>query len=141
MSAQHIIIDGDLLQFDPMFGNRQVIVTAPATIRGSGRATINSRRMCIVGDEKKVQVPAQYLIPGYSPGMGMLTIAALAGNQQTPRCASGAALIVQGQQFIARFTPTQPAVMSSPPNTPDVPAPSMGKGRFIAGQMLASARG
>ncbi|MBV4465868.1 hypothetical protein KVG95_21300 [Pseudomonas sp. SWRI79] len=132
-----IIVNGDQLQFDPMFGNRQVTVTGPAIISGSGQASINQQKMCILGDEKKVQVFAQYQIPGYSPGMGLLTIAALGRDQQARRCASGAALLLKGQQFIARFTPTQLAVSTN--QGPDVPAPSMGKGRFIPKQSFATA--
>ncbi|PMY64825.1 MULTISPECIES: hypothetical protein [Pseudomonas] len=133
-----IIVNGDQLQFDPMFGNRQVTPVGPAIISGSGLASINQQKMCVVGDEKKVQIPAQYQIPGYSPGMGLLTIAALGSDQQAPRCTSGAALLLKGQQFIARFTPTQPAINSAS-GVPDVPAPSMGKGRFIPKQSFATA--
>jgi len=133
------VLDGDLLQFDPMFGNRTVTVTGPAMIRGSGKATINQRKMCVRGDETKVQVNAQYTIPGYSPGAGILTIMMLAANQQAPRCLSGAPLLIKGQQFIARFTPTQPAMTTSTPSTPDAPAPSLGKGRFITNQAFVRA--
>ncbi len=138
MSNQCVVVDGDFLQFDPQFGNRQVFPIAPATIRGTGHATINQRHVCVVGDEKKVQIPAQYMIPGYSPGMGMLSIVSLGGDQQAPTCKSNAALILKGQQFIARFTPTQLAI--SPPNQSDVPAPTMGKGRFNTTQMSVKVR-
>jgi hypothetical protein len=70
--------------------------------------------------------------------MGLLTIAALGSDQQAPRCASGAALLVKGQDFIARFTPTQPAINSTS-SVPDTPSPSMGKGRFIPKQSFATA--
>ncbi|WP_211445234.1 hypothetical protein [Collimonas humicola] len=134
-----IVIDGDALVFDPMFGNRQVTPTGPATIRGSGKGTVGGKRICILGDEKKVQVPAMYVIPGYSPGSGTLTISQLDPGQQAPRCTAGAAIILKGNQFIARFTPTQPAIMSNPSATPDPTAPSMGKGRFITTQVFAQA--
>ncbi|WP_350307143.1 hypothetical protein [Photorhabdus viridis] len=134
-----IIVDGDQLQFEPMFGNRQVMPTGPTIIHGSGQLTINQKRVCILGDEMKVQVPATYQIPGYTPGTGMLTIAALDSSQQTPRCSSGAPLIVKGRQFIARFTPIQPAQTIGPTPTPDLSAPSMGKGRIISSQFFATA--
>ncbi len=140
MSNQCIVIDGDLLQFNPQFGHRQVTPTGPATIRGTGHATINKRHVCVVGDEKKVQVPAQYTIPGYSPGMGVITIAVLAGDQQAPHCKSNAALILKGQQFTARFTPTQPAISATSPHPADAPAPSMGQGRFNTSQMFVKAK-
>ncbi|MCF2134585.1 MULTISPECIES: hypothetical protein [Mycetohabitans] len=134
-----IVMDGDTLLFEPMFGNRQVIVAAPVMIRGSGHATVSGRPVCVLGDEKKVQAQAQYLIPGYSPGQGLVSILQLLPNQQTPRCNSGAPILLKGQQFIARFTPTQPAIMTNPPNSPDVPTPTMGKGRFMTTQMFARA--
>ncbi|WP_387689183.1 hypothetical protein [Photorhabdus sp. RM71S] len=134
-----IIVEGDQLQFEPMFGNRQVIPTGPAIIHGSGQLTINQKKVCILGDETKVQVSATYQIPGYTPGTGMLTIVALESSQQTPRCSSGAPLIVKGQQFIARFTPLQPAQTIGPAPTPDISAPSMGKGRIIPSQFFAVA--
>lgn len=133
-----IVLDGDQLVFNPMFGHRQVIPSGPAVIRGTGKASVQSRRMCILGDEKKVQIQAQYLVPGHSPGAGMITIMALAGNQQAPRCTAGAGIILKGQFFDARFTPTQPAMPPSGP--PDPMAPSMGKGQFIPRQAFATAK-
>jgi hypothetical protein len=139
MSAQLLVVDGDMLQFDPTFGHRMVTPTAPARIAGKGRASVGKKRICVVGDEKLVQVPAQYTVPGHTPGQGTITIAMLAADQQRPRSKSGAAMIVKGSQFIARFLPTVPAVNSSS-GTPEPSAPSMGKGRFIVSQTFARAR-
>ncbi|KAG0187717.1 hypothetical protein DFQ28_005937 [Apophysomyces sp. BC1034] len=117
----------------PMFGPRQVTVSGPAMIRGSGQATVSGHRICVLGDEKKVQVQARYTTPAYPiPGSGLITIMQLLPNQQAPRCTTGAAIILKGQQFIARFTPTQPA--QHPQNGPDAMAPTPGKGRFITTQ-------
>lgn len=134
-----VLVDGDALLFEPMFGNRQVIVPAGAVIRGSGQATVGGRPICILGDEGKLQLQAQYLIPGYSPGQGLVSIVQLSPAQQAPRCVSGAPILLGTDSFAARFTPTVPALMSSPPNSPDVPAPSMGRGRFVPRQMLVRA--
>jgi hypothetical protein len=70
--------------------------------------------------------------------MGTLTIMTLLPDQQAPLCRSRAGMILKGQQFIARFTPSTPATLLNPPNTPDPPAPSIGKGRFITTQFMAS---
>lgn len=134
-----VLVDGDALLFEPMFGNRQVIVQAGVVIRGSGQATIGARPICILGDERKVQLQAQYLIPGYSPGQGLVSIMQLSPAQQAPRCTSGAPFLLATDSFVARFTPTVVAIMSSPPNNPDVPAPSIGRGRFVPRQMFARA--
>jgi hypothetical protein len=137
--ASLVAVHGTLLAFEPMFGQRQVVLAEPATIAGSGEATIEQRRVCVVGDEKRAQWEAQYFIPGYSPGTGLLSIEMLDGSQMAPCVISGAPLILMGQQFTARFTPTVPAVMAAPPNSPDPMTPSIGRGRIMPEQNLVSA--
>ncbi len=133
-----IVLDEDMLFFEPQFAHRIVTPTEPAMIRGSGHATINGRRVCVMGDEKKVQVQATYRVPGHTPGTGMLTIMSLMPDQQALRCRSRAGLILKGQQFIARFTQLLPAMSTAPTPVPDPPTPGIGKGRFITTQLLAS---
>ncbi|WP_455872279.1 hypothetical protein [Serratia proteamaculans] len=127
-----VIVNGDNLEFDKMFGNRQVTITGIAKISGSGHATIGNKKMCVLGDEKKVMLPATYSIAGYSaPGQGMVTITALNGTQFIPTCTSIAPLITEGQgTFSALFTPTVPAIGPPPSNVPDVPAPTPGTGKL-----------
>ncbi|UZM16232.1 hypothetical protein LZV00_11200 [Pseudomonas kielensis] len=132
-----VIIDNDLLQFNPMFGNRMVIPSGPTQIRGSGLPKIQGRKVCVAGDEKKVQFNAIYTTPTHTiPGNGIITISRLALNQQAQHVKSGTAWILKGQLFTAQFRPTKPAQMPPPSNAPDVTAPSMGQGRFIPGQFV-----
>ncbi|MCW7547430.1 hypothetical protein OO184_05615 [Photorhabdus sp. APURE] len=136
--SKQLVVDGDNLLFEPLFGNRQVTILGPATIRGSGHAKIQGKKIVIAGDEKKVQLQAQYITPSHPvPGMGIVTIAQLNASQQVNFCRTPASMIIVGQQFIARFTPTQPA--NNPSTGPDVTTPSMGKGRFIASQYSVTA--
>ncbi|WP_387465116.1 hypothetical protein [Photorhabdus sp. RM323S] len=136
--SKQLIVDGDSLLFEPLFGNRQVTILGLATIKGSGHAQIQGKKIAIVGDEKKVQLQAQYITPSHPiPGMGTVTIAQLDTSQQVNFCLSTDAVIVVGQQFTARFTPSQPA--NNPSAGPDITTPSMGKGRFIASQYIVSA--
>ncbi|KMW71391.1 hypothetical protein TI10_21210 [Photorhabdus luminescens subsp. luminescens] len=136
--SKQLVVDGDNLLFEPLFGNRQVTILGPATIRGSGHAKIQGKKIVIVGDEKTVQLQAQYITPSHPvPGMGIVTIAQLDTSQQVNFCLTPATVIIVGQQFTARFTPTQPA--NNPSSGPDVTTPSMGKGRFIASQYTVSA--
>ncbi|MER2472401.1 hypothetical protein [Photorhabdus laumondii] len=136
--SKQLVVDGDTLLFEPLFGNRQVIILGPAIIRGSGHVQIRGKKIVMAGDEKKVQFQAQYITPSHpAPGMGMVTIVQLDASQQVNFCRSPATIIVVGQQFIARFTPTQPA--NNPSSGPDITAPSMGKGRFIASQYTVNA--
>jgi len=135
-----VIVDKDLLQFNPLFGNRTVSPVGPAMIGGSGHAVINGRKVCIRGDEGKVKINAVYTTPTHSiPGSGLITITRLAANQLARHAGSGQPLIIKGQQFIAQFRPTQPAQMPGTPPTPDVPAPSMGQGVFVPSQWLVQA--
>ncbi|MCA6220836.1 hypothetical protein [Photorhabdus antumapuensis] len=136
--SKQLIVDGDSLLFEPLFGNREVTILEQATIKGSGHAQIQGKKIAIVGDEKKVQLQAQYITPSHPIlGMGMVTIAQLDASQQVNFCRSPATVMVVGQQFIACFTPTQPA--NNPSSGPDVTAPSMGKGHFIASQYAVNA--
>ncbi|AWK41522.1 hypothetical protein GPY51_05235 [Photorhabdus laumondii subsp. laumondii] len=136
--SKQLVVDGDTLLFEQFFGNRQVTILEPATIQGSGHAQIQNKKIAIVGDEKEVKLQAQYITPDYpTPGTGIVTIAQLDASQQANFCHSPAAVIIVGQQFTARFTPTQPA--NNPSSGPDVTTPSMGKGYFIASQYIVNA--
>ncbi|MCC8459175.1 hypothetical protein [Photorhabdus aegyptia] len=136
--SKQLVVDGDNLLFEPLFGNRQVTIMGLVIIRGRGHAQIQGKKIAIVGDEKKVQFQAQYITPSHPiPGTGIVTIAQLDASQQANFCRSPATVIVVGQQFTARFTPTQPAKTQI--GVPDMTTPSMGKGRFIASQYSVSA--
>ncbi|MFM0742100.1 hypothetical protein PQQ51_33145 [Paraburkholderia xenovorans] len=134
-----VVAEGDTIVIEPTFGSRQVVLLEPAFMSGSGEATIEGRRICVMGDEKRVELQAEYSIPGYSPGAGIVSVEILDGSQMAPCVSSGAPLILMGQQFTARFTPTVPAVMSSPPNTPDLMEPGIGRGRFVTQQVFVAA--
>lgn len=51
--SKQLVVDGDTLLFEPLFGNRQVTILGPATIRGSGHPQIQGKKIVMVGDEKK----------------------------------------------------------------------------------------
>ncbi|MBI6549644.1 hypothetical protein [Xenorhabdus lircayensis] len=138
--SEAIVTDGDMLQFDPNFGNRQVTVPNPGKISGKGHAQVNGKKVCILGDEKQVRVSATYITATHTtPGTGTITISALDASQQAFQCTSGAALIIKGQKFTAMFTPESPAMNNTVnPPQPDVPAPSFGKGSFITQQNFAT---
>lgn len=135
--SEAIVVDGDLLQFDPNFGNRQVTVPNPGKISGTGHAQVSGKKVCILGDEGQVRVSATYITATHTtPGTGTITISALDASQQALQCTSGAALIIKGQQFTAMFTPESPATDAQ--GKPDVTTPSSGKGRFITQQGFAT---
>ncbi|MBV8042099.1 hypothetical protein [Pluralibacter sp.] len=124
-----VMVDGDTLTFIPLFGHRTVIPPpGTAKILGSGHATIDGKKVCVLGDERNVVVPAIYLIPGYTPGQGLITIKELDEEQVMLWCTSDAPVITRGPlltKFSALFTPTILATISG---VPDSPTPSEGKG-------------
>lgn len=139
--SEWIVINGDTVKFDQVFGNRTVI-SPPTTITGSGKATINQKKLCIQGDEKQVRLMnVPYTTPSHSvPGTGTLTIQALDTSQQARKTSSGEAVIIEGQKFKAQFLPSQPAMTPPPASTPDPASPSMGTGSFTASQQRVKAR-
>lgn len=134
-----IICDGDGVQFSPMFGSRHVVLVEPSFIHGSGAMTVMGRKACVAGDETQQQWAAQYFIPGYTTGYGMVSIEMLDGSQVMPCTTAETSLILQGTEFTARFTLTVPAVMSEAPFTPDGMAAGMGRGCFIPQQLFVTA--
>lgn len=134
--ADFILIEGDKANFLPNFG-AAIVVVQPGTLQGSGPATINGKKICVDGDEKKVSVPGcSYMTPQYSiPGTGTLKIAALAGNQKASKTSTGGkAVLLKGGAFTAMFEVQTPA--QQPPPAPGSPIPDAtpqysGDGMFI----------
>ena len=140
--TRQIICDGDTLVFLAAFGHRTITTLIdPAIIRGSGHATVNNKKMCVLGDELKVKIKAQYTVPGHTPGVGVLCIAQVANDQKTPGIKGLPPLLVKGGYFDASFMPTQPAMKSGTPPTPDPTTPTTGKGQFVPAQLFATAKG
>ncbi len=129
-----VILDGDYLIFDATFGSRIVIIPAPPKISGSGHATIGETKMCIEGDEAKVQVAATYTTTTHTiPGSGIVSIKELKPGHLAQGCLSGEVLITKGQEpFTASFRPTILAM--TPVGSPDVSLDSDGTGEFISSQ-------
>ncbi|KWN65851.1 hypothetical protein [Burkholderia ubonensis] len=136
----NILATGDELKVSPFFGTRIVTLTGKPEIRGSGLTKISGRAVCVLGDEKTVNIAATYyLIAGSSQGTGFVTIDLLGEDQKSQQCQSdGKPLLKQGTQFVAKFTPTVPAVMTAT-NTPDPTAPTTSIGFFFPSQIWASA--
>lgn len=137
-----VIVSGDQLQFDILFGYRKVFIPAPQIIKGSGHASVHGKNVCIKGDEGNVIiVNATYVTDTHSvPGTGIVTIKSLHSSQLAGACNSLMPLITAGQDsFIACFTPVVPAMLPPPVSVADVTVESYGKGKFIASQDVVSA--
>ncbi|RAU29882.1 hypothetical protein V1599_20845 [Enterobacter sp. ECC-175] len=138
--SNYIVCDGDQLKISAPFGHRNVMLKDPtsAVIRGSGKAKIDNKNVCVVGDEVKVTLDATYTVPGFNPGEGKVTLS-LAPDQTVPWCMSGKPVIVVGQMFNATFIPTRYAQMPPPANTPDPTGPTPGFGQFTNSQHFVTA--
>ena len=129
-----ILIEGDIANFLPAFG-AAIVVVQPGTLQGSGPATLNGKKLCVDGDEKKVSVPGcSYMTPQYSvPGVGTLKIEALAGDQKAQKTDTGGKMVLlKGSSFTAKFEVTAPAQdPSSGVPVPDATPQYSGSGMFI----------
>ncbi|NER93769.1 MAG: hypothetical protein F6J86_07990 [Symploca sp. SIO1B1] len=137
--SDSILLTGDLAMFNPTFG--QAIVTVrPGNLAGTGKQKVNGRIVCVAGDEKKVIVPGcPYITPQYSiPGMGILSIESLAGNQKAKKTKSGGKpVLLKGGSFKAKFQVATPAQQPSPSGTiPDATPQYSGSGTFITTNLV-----
>lgn len=134
-----VIVDGDKLTFSPQFGERTVTPTITPVIRGSGQMQITHKNSCILGDEKRVRIPATYITASRPiSGQGYITLTRLAPDQQAQFALSTTPIIVQGSQFIASFQPSVPA--SHPKDGPDPNLGALeGTGLFQPSQRFVTA--
>ncbi len=131
-----ILLEGDKALFMPNFG-AAIVVVQPGDLKGSGPATVNGKKICVDGDEKKVSVPGcTYMTPQYCiPGVGTLEIDALAGDQKASKTKTGGApVLLKGGNFTAKFSVQAPA--QQPPPGPGGPIPDStaqysGSGMFL----------
>jgi hypothetical protein len=133
--SDFILMTGDKAMFNPTFGQATVVVR-PGDLIGTGKDKINQKLVCVDGDEKKVIVPGcPYMTPQYSiPGVGMLTIESLGGNQKAQKTKSGGkSVLLKGASFQAKFQVMVPAMQPSVPNPiPDATPQYSGTGTFVS---------
>lgn len=134
-----ILLDGDQALFMPTFGAATVVVQ-PGKMQASGPATLGGKKICVDGDESKLEVPGcTYMTAQHPiPGTGTLKIAALAGDQKAKKTKTGGkAVLLKGSQFTAKFEVQSPA--KQPPPGPGSPVPDAtpqysGRGSFMPAQ-------
>jgi hypothetical protein len=131
--SKYILFDGDIVMFEPNF-TPAVVTVIPGKLQASGTASLSSKKMCLQGDEKQVQVAGcGYICQNFNvPGTGTLTIEALGPDQVSTKINNNKAILLQGSNFVAKFTVQVPAqdVSSSVP-VPDPVAVYVGQGKFI----------
>ena len=134
--ADSILTTGDQAMFNT-FG-QAIVIVRPGNLIGSGKDKVNGKILCVDGDEKKVIVPGcTYMTPQYSiPGVGILTIESLAGDQKAKKTNSGGKpVLLKGSSFKAKFQVMVPAQQPSPP-IPDPTPQYSGSGTFITTNLL-----
>lgn len=138
-----IVASGDIVMFEPNFGNRSLIGSLQAVLVGTGRFMINGKPGCVITDLMKVVVPCSYISGAFvTPGAGMIQLVLAAPDQTAKKVLSGGPALIKGGQCQAVFIPTAPAMNpSTTPPTPDptVGVPTQGKGRFIVTQVKVRA--
>ncbi|NOU50550.1 hypothetical protein HG263_08345 [Pseudoalteromonas sp. JBTF-M23] len=129
-----LLLDADLVQFDPVFSGAVLMGPPPVPIKASGKVTVMGKLICLQGDEKKVQLQIGYIKPPYViPGMGMLKIIKLAGNQVSKKTVNGKKALLKGSVFDAEFTVLSPAQQPTAAGpVPDAKPKYKGKGKFIS---------
>lgn len=144
--ADLILIAGDSVVFSPAF-TPAVVTVQPGTLQGSGPAAIGGKKVCVDGDESKVEVMGcVYTTPQYTiAGVGTLKISALATNQKATKTkAGGKAVLLKGGTFTASFEVQTPAQQPPPPPAPGPPTPDTitqysGNGTFVPGNTTVMA--
>ena len=134
-----ILVTGDMVQFNPAF-TPAIVTVQPGVLAGTGMGTIGGKPICVQGDEAKVIVPGcPYITASHPiPGVGILSIAALGGDQiavQT-QC-SKKPVLLKGSMFTAKFQVATPAQQPAPPGPPipDASPTYSGTGMFITTNM------
>lgn len=136
--ADFILVTGDTVIFNPGFG-AATIVPVPGTLAGTGRSNATGKPACVDGDEKNVIVPGvTYMTPTHSiPGVGILKIDALGGDQKAKKTKSGGkAVLLKGSTFTAKLQVMVPAQQPATPPVPDATPEYSGTGSFITTNML-----
>lgn len=137
-----VVATGDMVIFEPSFGNRTLIAPAQTVLAGTGRAMINGKPVCVISDLAKVVVPGvPYTAGNFSvPGVGMVQLVMAAPDQTAKKTLSGPPVLIKGGECQAMFIPTAPATdPSSGVPDPTVGVPTPGKGRFVVTQVKVNA--
>jgi len=131
-AASGILIDGDMVFFNPLQG-AAIVAVQPGKIKASGKTKIKGKKVCIQGDETKVKVAncLYSTIAFPSPGQGTLKIESLASNQVSKKSNSGdTPLLLKGVVFNSKFEVTTPAKSADALVSDQTPF-YQGKGQFI----------
>ena len=142
MAKDLIITNGDQVLFNPAFGPATVIVR-PGIIQGSGKATVNGKQICILGDEENVIVSgcAYTAGPFTQPGIGSLKIVPFSASQHTEVSTDVLGkIILKGGAFRAVFEVMTAAIQVTPTGPVQDPVTEYhGIAQFVTGNLKIKA--
>lgn len=127
-----VILSNDQVVLDVSFAPA-IIVPVPGVITGTAQVKSNGLAACVIGDEASVQVPGVVYTSGAfaTPGVGLVTILALGGDQQAQQGKSaGRPFILKGSTFQAQMQVLAPAINPSS-GVPDPVPLYFGSGQFV----------
>lgn len=129
--ADFVLIDGDQVIFHPTFTPPAMVVVKPGKIKGSAQQTYDGKKICVEGDETKVEVTCNYTAGAFlTPGYGTLKIEALGADQKAKEAkCSGKPVLLKGSVFDAKFEVIKGA--QDPNGILDSETQYKGTGQFI----------
>ncbi len=115
----------------------------PVPLQGSaGSVTINGLSVCLQGDELPLELaePLPYTAPPFTvPGLGTVKLT-LTPSNLTVITKKGKPLLIKGEQFVAMFTVTDPAIQPTPAGpVTDPVAEKPGTAQFITTNTIVQA--
>jgi Contractile injection system spike tip protein len=138
-----IMKTGDMIQITITPPAIVPMLAAPVPLVGSSTSVmVNGAPACLLGDELPMAIagPLPYTAPPFvTPGMGTVSVT-LTPTNQTVQSQNGKAILIKGQQFVAKFTVTAPAMQPTPGGpVPDPVATKPGTAQFITTTVNAKA--
>jgi hypothetical protein len=131
-----ILKTGDMIQITISPPAIVPMLMAPVPLVGSSTSVmVGGMPACLLGDElpQAISGPLPYTAPPFvTPGMGTVSVT-LTPTNQTAMTQNGKAILIKGQQFMAKFTVSTPAMQPTPAGpVPDPVATKPGTAQFIS---------
>ena len=129
-----LLLDGDLVVFEPTFGTAIAVGALVVPVRGSALATADGRALCVERDVTSVTASVAYSTSSCPvPGAGRLEVTSLGKDQLSAvATSSGEALALATGRIEAALKVTAPASGPPPASTPDTTVSYRGSARFQA---------
>jgi len=130
-----ILRTGDMIQITIPPPAIVPMLMAPVPLVGSSTSLmVGGMPACLLGDELPVAIsgPLPYTAPPFvTPGVGTVSVT-LTPTNQTLQTQNGKAILIKGQQFMAKFTVSSPAMQPTPAGpVPDPVLTKPGTAQFI----------